>query len=90
MAMAAAAGLLPPAAGGVVQEVIDELAIGIALRAVLPGKVAHHRDAPRGRRTAVKLRAVHDAVLPVIEQIRSVADALSTHHGDCRAGLSIL
>ena len=58
------------------------LAIGIALRAVLPGKVAHHRDAPRGRRTAVKLRAVHDAVLPVIEQIRSVADALSTHHGD--------
>jgi iron-sulfur cluster repair protein YtfE (RIC family) len=28
------------------------------------------------------LRAEHDAVQPVIEQIRSVADALSTHHGD--------
>src|ERR1035437_5764536 len=35
----AAAGLLPPAAGAVVQEVIDVLAIGIALRGVLPGKV---------------------------------------------------
>ena len=39
MAMVAAAGgLLPPAAGALLQEVIDVLAIGIALRAVLPGR----------------------------------------------------
>ena len=79
---AAAAGLLPPAAGAVVQEVIDVLAIGIALRAVLPGKVHTIAMPPEDVATAVKLRAEHDAVLPVIEQIRSVADALSTHDGD--------
>ncbi|HEY5149185.1 MAG TPA: heavy metal translocating P-type ATPase [Mycobacterium sp.] len=83
VAMAAAAvGLLPPAAGAVVQEVIDVLAIGIALRAVLPGKVHTIAMPPEDVATAVKLRAEHDAVQPVIEQIRSVADALSTHHGD--------
>ena len=37
--VAAALGLLPPAVGAVPQEVIDVLAIGIALRAVLPGRV---------------------------------------------------
>ena len=41
---AAAAGLLPPAAGAVLQEAIDVLAIGLALRAVLPGTVHTHRD----------------------------------------------
>ena len=41
VAMAAAAvGLLPPAAGAVLQEAIDVLAIGLALRAVLPGRGA--------------------------------------------------
>ena len=83
VAMAAAAvGLLPPAAGAVVQEVIDVLAIGIALRAVLPGKVHTIAMPAEDIATAVRLRAEHDAVQPVIEQIRSVADALSTHHGD--------
>ena len=83
VAMAAAAvGLLPPAAGAVVQEVIDVLAIGIALRAVLPGKVHTIAMPAEDVATAVRLRAEHDAVQPVIEQIRSVADALSTHHGD--------
>src|SRR5207344_1559673 len=39
VAMAAAAwGYLPPAAGAVLQEGIDVLAIAIALRAVLPGR----------------------------------------------------
>jgi hypothetical protein len=83
MAMAVAAvGLLPPAAGAVVQEVIDVLAIGIALRAVLPGRVHSIAMPAEDIATAVRLRAEHDAVQPVIEQIRSVADALSTHHGD--------
>jgi len=75
----AAIGLLVPAAGAVVQEVIDVLAIGLALRAVLPG-VAHTIAMPPGDvATALRLRAEHDAVLPLIEQIRSTADALSTH-----------
>ena len=77
VAMAAAAlGLLPPAAGALVQEVIDVLAIGIALRAVLP---------PRSRATVMpaadiamvqRLHLEHRAVRPVMEQVRVVADAL--------------
>ena len=85
VAMAVAAvGLLPPAAGAVVQEVIDVLAIGIALCAVLPGKVHTIAMPVEDINTALRLRAEHDAVQPVIEQIRSVADALSTQHGDVR------
>ena len=45
--LAAAAGLLPPAAGAVMQEVIDVLAIGIALRAVVPGRCTRSRCPPR-------------------------------------------
>ncbi len=75
---AAALGLLPPAAGALVQEVIDVLAIGIALRAVLP---------PRSRAAAMpqadvalvqRLHLEHRAVRPVMEQVRVVADALGT------------
>ncbi len=80
IAMAAAAGgLLPPAAGAVLQEVIDVLAIGIALRAVLPGKVHSLSMTPEEIALAHQLRVEHDAVLPDVEQIRTVADALSSH-----------
>jgi len=78
----AAAGLLPPAAGAVVQEVIDVLAIGIALRGVLPGAVHTIAMAPADVATALRLRGEHDAVLPLIEQIRSSADRLSTRNAD--------
>ena len=78
----AALGLLPPAAGAVVQEVIDVLAIGIALRGVLPGKVHTIAMAPADVATALQLRAEHDAVLPLIEKIRSSADGLSTRACD--------
>lgn len=78
----AAVGLLPPAVGAVVQEVIDVLAIGIALRAVLPGRVHTIAMPAEDVATAIKLRAEHDAVLPLIEQIRSVADALPTRDAD--------
>ena len=74
----AAAGLLPPAAGAIVQEVIDVLAIGIAMRAVLPGKVHTIAMPATDIAVALRLRAEHDAVLPLIEKIRSVADDLST------------
>ena len=73
--------MLPPAAGAVVQEVIDVLVIGIALRAVLPGAVHTIAMPAADIATAVRLRAEHDATLPLIEQIRSVADELFSH--DC-------
>jgi len=80
--VAAAAGFLPPAVGAVVQEVIDVLAIGIALRGVLPGRVHSIAMAPADVATALRLRAEHDAVLPLIEKIRSSADGLSTESSD--------
>ena len=82
VAMAAAAvGLLPPAIGAITQEVIDVLAIGLALRAVLPGKVHTIAMAPADIEMARALKVEHDAMLAVVEQIRAVADALSTR--DC-------
>jgi soluble P-type ATPase len=76
--LAAAAGLLPPAAGAVLQEGIDVLAIGLALRAVLPGRVHTLAMPAEDVALALELRAHHDAVLPEVEQIRAVADALSS------------
>jgi heavy metal translocating P-type ATPase len=74
----AACGYLPPAAGAVLQEGIDVLAIAIALRAVLPGR-RHTSSLPTADlERAITLRAEHDAVQPVVEQIRTVADGLST------------
>ena len=78
----AALGFLPPAAGAVVQEVIDVLAIGIALRAVVPAAVHTIAMAPADIETARQLRAEHDAILPLIEQIRTVADGLSNRSSD--------
>jgi hypothetical protein len=88
--VAAALGLLPPAIGAVTQEVIDVLAIGIALRAVLPSKV--HTIALPAADIAVAraLKAEHDAVLAVVEQIRAVADTLSTRDSDLAPALALL
>lgn len=86
----AAFGFLPPAAGAVVQEIIDVLAIGIALRAVLPGATHTIAMTPADVATALQLRAEHDAVLPAIEQIRSVADGLSTHDRDLAPARDLL
>jgi len=74
----AAAGYLPPAAGAALQEVIDLLAIALALQAVLPGR-RHTATMPAADiDDANRLRSEHDAVLPLVERIRSVADALTT------------
>lgn len=78
----AAAGYLPPAAGAILQEGIDVLAIGLAMRAVLPGRSHTVTMSPEDVATAVRLRAEHDAVLPVIERIRAVADELSSTEAD--------
>jgi heavy metal translocating P-type ATPase len=80
--MLAAVGLLPPAAGAILQELIDVLAIAIALRAVLPGRIHTIAMPAADVATARDLRIEHDSVLPVIDQIRTVADALSTDDPD--------
>ncbi|WP_372594207.1 heavy metal translocating P-type ATPase [Actinotalea sp.] len=73
----AAAGHLPPAAGAALQEGIDLLAIAIALQAVLPAR--GRRPMPAGDISdARRLRIEHDAVLPLVERIRAVADGLTT------------
>ena len=83
VAMAAAsAGLLPPAAGAVLQEAIDVLAIGLALRALLPGAVHTITMEPTDVALAQQLKTQHDATLGVVEQIRAVADGLSTQDRD--------
>ncbi len=86
----AAAGYLPPAAGALLQEAIDVLAIGIALRAVLPGAVHTITMPPADIATALQLRIEHDAMQPVIEEIRSVADALSTRDPDLGPARALL
>jgi hypothetical protein len=58
------------------------LAIGIALRAVLPGRV-HTITMPHADiEVAHRLRVEHDAVLDVVEQIHTVADDLAADSGD--------
>jgi heavy metal translocating P-type ATPase len=79
VAMAAAAlGYLPPAAGALLQEVIDLLAIGIALRAMLPSPLHTIRLSPEDAELSRRLRDDHEDTLPVVEQIRQTADALSS------------
>lgn len=78
----AALGFLAPAVGALLQEVIDVLSIGIALVAVLPGRT-HTVVMPADDIAAAHdLRTEHDAVLPVVEQIRTVADSLSRQDPD--------
>jgi heavy metal translocating P-type ATPase len=80
----AAVGYLPPAAGALLQEGIDVLAIAIALRAVLPTRGHARSLAAADIALATELRAQHDAVQPVVEQTRAVADGLSTQAVDLR------
>jgi hypothetical protein len=87
---AAAAGLLPPAAGAVLQEGIDLLAILLALRAVLPGRVHTVAMSPEDVALARRLRRDHDATLAVVEEIRSVADGLSTRDRDLGPAVLLL
>jgi len=78
MAMVAAAfGLLPPAAGALLQEGIDVLAIAVALRALLPMPTHTVTLDPADIDLARRLHVEHDAVRPVVEQLRTVADVLS-------------
>ncbi|WP_107772986.1 heavy metal translocating P-type ATPase [Nocardioides sediminis] len=79
---AAAAGFLPPAVGAVLQEGIDVLAIGLALRAVLPGRTHTVVLPPADVTIGHELLAQHEASLPIVEEIRAVADQVSTQEPD--------
>ncbi|HSK26800.1 MAG TPA: heavy metal translocating P-type ATPase, partial [Jiangellales bacterium] len=80
--LVAAAGLLPPTAGAMLQEVIDVMAILVALRAVLPGR-RHTLDVPAAdAELTSRLRAEHVATRPVVEQVRAVADGLDDSSHD--------
>jgi heavy metal translocating P-type ATPase len=75
--IAAALGLLPPAAGALVQEVIDVLAITVALRAVLAPRSHAAVIPPADVALLQRLHLEHRAVRPIIDQVRVVADAIT-------------
>lgn len=74
--LAAAAGALPPAAGAVLQEIIDVAAILIALRAVLPGATPVRRITGADAQLAGRMLDEHAEVTSVVERVKVVADAL--------------
>jgi heavy metal translocating P-type ATPase len=77
VAMAAAAlGRLTPAEGAVLQEIIDVIAIGVALRAVLPGNTNAVTFPAIDDQLARSVHAEHLAVRYVVAQVRDVADDL--------------
>ena len=80
--LAAAAGWLAPAAGALLQELIDVASIVIALTALLPARTHTVAMAPADIVIARRLYAQHRAVRPVVEQLRTIADGLRTGHSD--------
>lgn len=82
--VAAAFGVLPAAAGALLQEGIDVLAIGNALRVRL------HRHRPvvpltsRATDDLARIRSDHEAVRSIAARIRVVADEMATSRPDAR------
>ena len=74
---AAAVGLLAPVGGAVVQEVIDVLAIGTALRALRPPRSLRHTGSVPDSWSR-QLAEGHGPLMPVLEDLRSVAGILDT------------
>ncbi|MFC4070420.1 hemerythrin domain-containing protein [Actinoplanes subglobosus] len=74
--LAAAAGLLPPVAGALVQEGIDLGAIAIAMTALIPGRSHTVTLRADDVATARRLFAEHREMLPLVERVRAVADGL--------------
>ncbi len=75
---AAAAGLLAPVAGAVVQEVIDVAAIGNALRALRRGAASATTPAPSPAEAALgeRFRAEHRELAGTVQRLRHLADRL--------------
>jgi heavy metal translocating P-type ATPase len=88
--LAAALGYLPPATGALLQEGIDVAAIVIALRAVLPGRTHTVVLPASDLATARRLYAEHQAVRPLVERIRAVADGLTAGSADLAAARELL
>ncbi len=76
--VAAAAGLISPAVGAVLQEAIDVASILIALTALVPARSRTATLSPAEVATARALYQQHRATGPIVEQVRTVADALRT------------
>jgi soluble P-type ATPase len=74
---AAAFGLLAPVGGAVAQEVIDVLAIGMALRALRPPRTLRHTGSVPDS-WSHQLAEGHGPLRLVLEDLRSVALALDT------------
>jgi heavy metal translocating P-type ATPase len=81
--LAAAAGLLSPAAGAITQEVIDVLAIAIALTALRPPPQAVPQVSGESADIVRRHLADHRLVAQTVERVRMVADDL----GGSGAGL---
>jgi len=86
----AAAGYLPPAAGALLQEGIDLAAIAIALTALLPAPSHTVAMKPADIATAQRLFAEHREVRPLVERVRTVADALNQPPYDLRPARELL
>lgn len=78
----AAAGMLSPTAGAILQEAIDVAAIVLALTALLPGRTHTVVLPATDLATAQRLFAQHNAVRPLVEQVRTVADDLTVTDPD--------
>jgi hypothetical protein len=76
--VAAAAGLISPPVGAVLQEAIDVASILIALTALVPARSHTVALSPAQVAIARALYQQHRAVRPIVEQVRAVADALRT------------
>lgn len=78
---AAAAGLLPPAAGALLQEAIDVAVILNALRALNVGQAAGPALEPATEALIRRFAAEHDDLQEVLEAVRAAADRLADDSG---------
>jgi heavy metal translocating P-type ATPase len=76
--VAAAFGLLPPAAGALLQEAIDVAVILNALRALRLAEAARPTVEPATAELIHRFAAEHDDLKEVVEAVRDTADLLST------------
>ncbi|MCK7624488.1 heavy metal translocating P-type ATPase [Streptomyces sp. RS10V-4] len=75
--VAAAFGLLPPAAGALLQEAIDVTVILNALRALRPDRTAQPAIEPATEQLIQRFAAEHNDLREVIEAVREAADHLT-------------
>lgn len=80
--VAAAGGRVPPAAGAVLQEGVDVLAILVALRALLAGRGERVSVPGRDVDAVTRMAADHHRLRGLVEEVRTVADGLDGGRGD--------